>query len=133
MAAADFAKALQKTDEIALTVTGRVSGKKSTRPVWFVLEGKTLYLLPVQGSDSEWYKNALKTRTIELAAKGASLKAKVTPITDAARVRRIADKFRAKYGAGEVKKYYSKFDVAVKIPLAPAKLTAIPAVRKESR
>jgi hypothetical protein len=57
----------------------------------------------------------------------------VTPITEAARVRGIADKFRAKYGAGEVKKYYSKFDVAVKIPLTPAKLTATPTVRKESR
>src|SRR5580765_5835732 len=66
MAAADFAKALQKTDEIALTVTGRVSGNKSTRPVWFVLEGKTLYLLPVQGSDSEWYKNILKHPAITL-------------------------------------------------------------------
>jgi hypothetical protein len=25
----------------------------------------------------------------------------------------VVEKFRAKYGAGEVKKYYSKFDVAV--------------------
>jgi hypothetical protein len=25
----------------------------------------------------------------------------------------VVDKFRAKYGAGDVKKYYSKFDVAV--------------------
>ena len=33
-------------------------------------------------------------------------------------VRKVADMFRAKYGAGEVKKYYSKFDVAVRIPLS---------------
>jgi hypothetical protein len=25
----------------------------------------------------------------------------------------VVEKFRAKYGAGDVKKYYSKFDVAV--------------------
>ena len=29
----------------------------------------------------------------------------------------IVEKFRAKYGAGNVKKYYSKFDVAVEVPL----------------
>src|SRR6185295_17844578 len=71
MSAADFVKALQGTEEIELTVTGRVSGNKSTRPVWFVLEGKTLYLLPVQGSDSEWYKNVLKHPTLTLAAEEA--------------------------------------------------------------
>jgi len=133
MALGEFTKALKDADEIEITVIVRSSGRKISLPVWFVQEGKTLYLLPVKGSDSEWYKNVLKTRTIELAAKGASWKAKATPITDAARVRRIADRFRAKYGAGEVKKYYSKFDVAVKIPLTPAKLTAIPTGRKESR
>jgi hypothetical protein len=133
MARGEFAKALKDVDEIGITVIGRSSGRKISLSVWFVQEGKTLYLRPVKGSDSEWYKNVLKTRTIELAAKGASRKTKVTPITEAARVRGIADKFRAKYGAGEVKKYYSKFDVAVKIPLTPAKLTATPTVRKESR
>jgi hypothetical protein len=29
----------------------------------------------------------------------------------------VVEKFRAKYGAGNVKKYYSKFDVAVEVPL----------------
>jgi hypothetical protein len=24
-------------------------------PVWFVFEGEKLYLLPVQGSDTQWY------------------------------------------------------------------------------
>ena len=31
---------------------------------------------------------------------------------------RSRQKFRAKYDAGNVKKYYSKFDVAVEVPLA---------------
>jgi hypothetical protein len=29
----------------------------------------------------------------------------------------VVEKFRAKYGAGNVKKYYSKIDVAVEVPL----------------
>jgi hypothetical protein len=35
------------------------------------------------------------------------------PVTDAKQVSSVVEKFRAKYGAGDVKKYYSKFDVAV--------------------
>ena len=29
----------------------------------------------------------------------------------------MVEKFREKYGAGDVKKYYTKFDVAVLVPL----------------
>jgi hypothetical protein len=38
---------------------------------------------------------------------------KVAPITDAKEVSSVVGKFRDKYGAKDVKKYYSKFDVAV--------------------
>jgi hypothetical protein len=71
----------------------------------------------VSGSDSEWYRNLLKNPTIVVSAKGAMLSAKARPITDRARVRDLVEKFRAKYGADDVKKYYSKFDVAVEVPL----------------
>lgn len=42
--------ALQSTRKIELTVTGRKSGRESSRPVWFVQEGDKLFLLPVGGS-----------------------------------------------------------------------------------
>ena len=48
---------------------------------------------------------------------GITWTAKARPITDPAKVSNIVEKFRAKYGAGNVKKYYSKFDVAVEVPL----------------
>jgi len=38
-------------------------------------------------------------------------------VTDARTVKSVVDKFREKYGAGDVKKYYSKFDVAVRVEL----------------
>jgi hypothetical protein len=118
MALKDLKKTLQSTEEIKITVTGRSSGRKISLPVWFVEDGKVLHLLPVKGSDTEWYKNLLKNRTLALAAKRAKWAArKVTLIKDRARVRKVADMFRAKYGAGDVKKYYSTFDVAVRIPL----------------
>jgi hypothetical protein len=38
-------------------------------------------------------------------------------VTDAEPVKSVIEKFREKYGAKDVKKYYSKFDVAVVVEL----------------
>ncbi len=51
---------LSRSREINISVTGRKSGRTISIPVWFVLEDEKLYLLPVQGSDTQWYKNVLK-------------------------------------------------------------------------
>ena len=104
---------LSRYREINLTVTGRKSGRAISIPVWFVLEDDKLYLLPVQGSDTQWYKNVLNNQKIRIAARGAEAEVKVVPVTDATQVSSVVEKFRAKYGINDVKKYYSKFDVAV--------------------
>jgi deazaflavin-dependent oxidoreductase (nitroreductase family) len=117
MAGDDFMKAVEDSREIELTVTGRTSGREISNPVWFVQDGETLYLVPVSGSDSDWYKNVLKTPTIRLAAKAAQLEATATPTSDTVKVEQVLDKFRAKYGARDVEAYYPKQDVAVEVPL----------------
>jgi hypothetical protein len=104
---------LSRVREIEISVTGRNSGRTISIPVWFVLEGAKLYLLPVQGSDTQWYKNVLKNPSIRIDARGAETKLQAVPITDAKGVSSVVEKFREKYGASDVKKYYSKFDVAV--------------------
>jgi deazaflavin-dependent oxidoreductase (nitroreductase family) len=109
----DLKDRLSRYREIKITVTGRKSGRKISNPVWFVLEGDKLYLVPVQGSDTQWYKNVQKNPAIDIDARGAESNLKAVPIMDKDQVYSIVDKFREKYGAGDVKKYYSKFDVAV--------------------
>jgi deazaflavin-dependent oxidoreductase (nitroreductase family) len=104
---------LSRYREIKITVTGRKSGHAISNPVWFVLEDDKLYLLPVQGSDTQWYKNVLKKPSIRIDARGEEAEVKIVPVTDAKQVSSVVERFRAKYGAGDVKKYYSKFDVAV--------------------
>ena len=104
---------LSRYREINITVTGRKSGRAISIPVWFVLQDDKLYLLPVQGSDAQWYKNVLNQPTIRIAARGAEAEVRVVPLTDATQVSSVVEKFRAKYGINDVKKYYSKFDVAV--------------------
>jgi deazaflavin-dependent oxidoreductase (nitroreductase family) len=104
---------LSRYREINISVSGRKSGRTISIPVWFVLDDEKLYLLPVQGSDTQWYKNVLKNRVIRIDARGAEAELKAVPITDAKRVSSVVEKFRDKYGISDVKKYYSKFDVAV--------------------
>jgi deazaflavin-dependent oxidoreductase (nitroreductase family) len=104
---------LSRAREINISVTGRKSGRTISIPVWFVLENGKLHLVPVSGSDTQWYKNVLKNPSIQIEAGGAKTQVKVTPVTDAKQVASTVEKFRAKYGAGDVKKYYSKFDVAL--------------------
>src|SRR5215475_16079507 len=115
MATSTVASALSDKEEIQLGVVGRRTGRKRTRPVWFALENGTVYLLPVAGSDTEWYKNVLEHPTITLGAKGAQWTGRARPITDRAKVHAVVKRFRAKHGAADVKKYYSKFDVALAV------------------
>jgi len=104
---------LSRYRQINVIVTGRTSGRAISNPVWFVIEDDTLYLLPVQGSDTQWYKNVLKNPSIRVQARDQEAELEAVPITDAKRVSTVVGKFSDKYGAGDVKKYYSKFDVAV--------------------
>jgi len=104
---------LSRTSEIEITVIGRKSGRTISLPIWFVWEDGKLYLLPVKGSDTQWYKNVLKKPSMRIEAGGAEADVQAVPVNDTAQVKSVVEKFRAKYGSGDVKKYYSKFDVAV--------------------
>ena len=55
--------------QIKISVIGRKSGLTISIPVWFVLEGNKLYLLPVQGSDTQWYRNVLQNPSIRIDAR----------------------------------------------------------------
>lgn len=104
---------LSRYREVNLSVTGRRSGRTISQPVWFVLDDDKVYLLPVRGSNTQWYKNVLKDPSIRIDARGTDAEFQAVPITDPTRVSSVVEKFRTKYGASDVKKYYSKFDVAV--------------------
>jgi len=117
MSKADLHQRLKRAYEITLSVKGRKSGRDISRPVWFVHEGNTLYLLPVQGSDTNWYKNLLVDPMLKISVNGVEIPVRGKPITDSNRIDDIVRKFKSKYGEGEVKKYYTKFDVAVEVQL----------------
>lgn len=116
MTQADFRTALQGSNIIDITVTGRTSGRSHTYPIWFALDGDTLYLIPVKGSDTEWYKNVRKNPTLRLQSRGKTLTATARILTESAQLDHVLELFRNKYGRN-VKSYYPKYDVAVEVPL----------------
>jgi deazaflavin-dependent oxidoreductase (nitroreductase family) len=116
MTQTDFRTALEGSNELEITVTGRTSGRSLSYPVWFALDGDKFYLIPVRGSDTEWYKNLRKRPSLRLTARGKVLTASPRFLTDRPQLDQVLEKFRAKYGRN-VKSYYPKYDVAVEVPL----------------
>jgi hypothetical protein len=118
MGFAGIEDALNDVRQIDLTTTRRASGRKHTRPVWFVRRGGSLYLMPVSGSDSRWYRDVVETPGIRLSARGATYDATATPVTDPAGVDEVVRMFREKYGDRDVAAYFPKREVAVEVPPA---------------
>ena len=118
MGSDELKSALQNANEVELTVTGRKSGRESSRPIWFVEEDDKVLLLPLGGSDNNWYKNLRKTPAIGLAADSAEFHGEAKPTEDPSAVDHVVEAFGAKYGADRVKEYYPKVDAAVEVPLA---------------
>ena len=111
----EFQKKLALVREMEITVTGRKSRRSISTPVWFVHEGQKLYLVPVKGTESNWYKNVLAEPTMQIATGGRKVTVKANPISDPRKVAEVVEKLRSKYGAEEVKRYYSKLDAALEI------------------
>jgi hypothetical protein len=104
---------LSQLREIELSVTGRKSGRTISQPVWFIWDDDEVYLLPVRGSETQWYKNVLKHSSIRIDADGVEAEFETVVVTGKTQISSVVEKFRNKYGASDIKKYYSKFDVAV--------------------
>ena len=113
MAAMEFLEALKSTSEVELTV--KRSGKWTTRPVWFVVDGATIYFLPMYGTDTKWYKYATANPEIELSVRGKKVHAEARQVLDAQELADVINRFRSKHG--ELKKYYRKLDAAIAVTI----------------
>ena len=82
MGSDEMKSALRNANEVELLVTGRKSGNQTSRPIWFVEEDDKILLLPVTGSDSNWYRNIRANPEIRLAADGADYAAQAELVED---------------------------------------------------
>jgi deazaflavin-dependent oxidoreductase (nitroreductase family) len=114
-----FVNKLKQSEEVTIIVTGRKTKKKFSTPVWFILDDAKIILLPIKGSESNWFKNLENDPKIELNAGKNTILLKATLRKDPNQVKKIMNKFRAKYPTGwqRSEKYYTKRDAYVEIPL----------------
>ena len=117
MSSEGFLKALVNRSEIEITTVGRRSGKDHTHPVGFVQDRNKIYLLPVAGSKSQWFKNIQARARMSLIAGKNVIEVDAKPHTDEKFVADVRKRFEDKYGKGEIKKYFKKFDAAVELTI----------------
>jgi deazaflavin-dependent oxidoreductase (nitroreductase family) len=113
----DFLNRLKQSNEVNITVTGRKTKKRFSAPVWFVLDNEKVVLVPMRGSDNNWFKNLTKNPQIELGVGDIAISFKATIVRNPDRVEKVLDRFRAKYGSVWSESYYTKRDVYVEVPL----------------
>jgi len=118
MSGSEFGKVFDSSEELQITVKGPKTGREYSTPVWFVREEKTIFLLPVKGSASRWYKNVVKSKKIRISS--GKLSYDLTPriLRDSKKIASVVDKFRDKHGASDVKKYYAVYDAALELTIS---------------
>ena len=110
-------EALAKDRELKIIFTGRKTGKSYDATLWFINEGNRIYLLPVSGSDTNWYRNVKKNPSMNVLISGISINVSAKPIIEQRNVKEVIEKFGVKYGKGEISKWYTKLDAAVELAL----------------
>jgi hypothetical protein len=113
----DLREALKSAQELKISFVGGKTGKSFSIPVWFVTSGEKVELLPVGGIKSKWYKSVLKNPLIELEVSGKKVSAQSHPTQDRKSIEDVIDRFRSKYGASDVKRYYPGQDAAVELSI----------------
>ena len=110
-------KALKKRRQISITVIGRRTSRSIKISMWFVFEEKTLWLLPVYGSRTQWYRNLKKNRAITIQAGTEQRDLRARLLKNKQAVGNVIRQFRDKYTAEQIKRWYTGLDVSVQIPL----------------
>jgi hypothetical protein len=113
----DFRKALNSAQEVQMTFIGRKTGKRFSVPIWFAINKEKMYLLPVGGTRSKWYKSILKNPVLDLEVSGKKASAESLPTQDKKIVQDVMDRFRSKYGSDNVRRYYPGQDAAVELSI----------------
>jgi deazaflavin-dependent oxidoreductase (nitroreductase family) len=120
MAEDKFDRGLKNRRQISITVVGRRSGRTVTLPVWFVSTDDGLLLLPVYGSQTQWYRNLLKNPTITIQAGSQRRTLRARTLRDARAVGKVIREFREKYTPEMIARLYpGPLDAAVKVRLQP--------------
>ena len=66
---------------LRITTRGRKSGRPHGVPIWFLVEGTTVFLATLN-ADRDWVRNAARTPEVELDLDAFRLRGRVSTVTD---------------------------------------------------
>lgn len=113
-----FSRILKDRRQISISIIGRRSGRTITLPVWFVHSEGALWLLPVYGSKTQWYRNLLANRTITIKAGSERREFRARALKAPGDVRKVIRRFSKKYTSEIIARLYpGPLNVAVKVPV----------------
>ena len=107
---------IERTGILTLTVTGRKSGREIPRPVQFVLQDDSIFLIPFVGKSTNWYVNVMSNPNVKIT-KGSVKFIAEAEILDKKGVQEAVKLFIRAYGKGMMESRYPKKDAAVRIPV----------------
>ena len=108
---------LENLIDVGLSVGGPPSTQKPV-PVWFVERNGALYALPLQGTKTQWYMDAVRNPKVNITIRNQTFSGTALPVTDAKEVRRIIRWFKDRYGLRNYENYIgARADVGVKIEI----------------
>ncbi len=102
-----------------LTVTTRRTGRQVTLPIWFVAQGTTIHLAPVNGSATNWYRNVLKNGSVKIAIAGHDCAGTARATQEKDSVKRVMGLFIDKYGDRNCRNFFGdRVDAVVSVQVA---------------
>jgi hypothetical protein len=75
----------------------------------------TVYLLPVYGTDTKWYKHLQQNIKSNYQLEEKKVRAQAQTLVDAQDIADVTYRFRSKYG--QLERYYRKLDVSVAVTI----------------
>lgn len=96
----DVATALARIRDrstIEITTVGRTSGRRHTRPIWFVVDGDRIVVQAGKGGKTDWYRNLAKNPSVVVRADGYTIQATAAPVKDPKRIEAVHELFLRKY------------------------------------
>ena len=89
---------LKDRSTLQLTTLGRKTGKRHTVPIWFLIDGNTVYLATMR-MRRNWPRNIIKNGHVELDIGGTVFTGRAKRIVDAKRLEHVKALLRQKYWA----------------------------------
>jgi deazaflavin-dependent oxidoreductase (nitroreductase family) len=82
---------------LEIVTVGRRTGKRHTRPIWFVVAHGSILVQAGKDGRTDWYRNLRANPDVTARVGGYSFRARAVPVEDPARVEGIHRLFLDKY------------------------------------